>query len=169
MTEMWKNQSEEWTYFTQLFIYFITVNKYQFSISVIGNINMQIIDIVIKKQNIGQSLHKTLNTDIRNYFKMKRYFDWEIKTTSRWQQVTVNKWIIATEPNYLNSWFIQERSTVMLLRDAKQCCGCLELFFVGEIEQKQAIWCLKRNSLIINLFIELLYKINVTFVIMLIF
>ncbi len=27
MTEMWKNQSEVWTYFKQLFIYFITVNK----------------------------------------------------------------------------------------------------------------------------------------------
>ncbi len=56
----------------------------------------------------------------------------------------------------------------MLLRDAKQCCSCLELFSVDEMEQKQAIWCLKRKSLNINLlFIELLYKINIT--IMLIF
>ncbi len=47
MTERRKNQSEEWTYLTQLFIYFITVNKYQFCISVIGYINMQIIGIVI--------------------------------------------------------------------------------------------------------------------------
>ncbi len=39
MTERRKNQSEEWTYFTQLFIYFITVNKYRFCISVIGYIN----------------------------------------------------------------------------------------------------------------------------------
>ncbi len=38
------------------------------------------------------------------------------------------------------------------------------------MEQKQAIWCLKRKSLNINLLlIELLYKINITFVIMLIF
>ncbi len=38
------------------------------------------------------------------------------------------------------------------------------------MEQKQAIWCPKRKSLNINLlFIELLYKINITFVIMLIF
>ncbi len=38
------------------------------------------------------------------------------------------------------------------------------------MEQKQAIWCLKRMSLNINLlFIELLYKISITFVIMLIF
>ncbi len=35
----------------------------------------------------------------------------------------------------------------MLLRDTKQCCGCLELFFVGEMEKKQAIWCLKCKSI----------------------
>ncbi len=50
MTERRKNQSEEWTYFTLLFIYFITVNKYRFCISVIGYINVQIIGIVIKYQ-----------------------------------------------------------------------------------------------------------------------
>ncbi len=61
MTGRRKNQSEEWTYFTQLFIYFITVNKYRFSISVIGYINMQIIGIGIgyKKINIGRSLIRT--------------------------------------------------------------------------------------------------------------
>ncbi len=38
------------------------------------------------------------------------------------------------------------------------------------MQKKQAIWCLKRKYLNINLlFIELLYKINITFVIMLIF
>ncbi len=116
-------------------------------------------------------IHITLNTDIWNYFKMKRYFECEIKITGRWQQVSVNKWVIATEPNHLNGWFIQERNNiVLLLRDAKQCCSCLELFFVAEMERKQAIWCLKRKSLNINLlFIELLYKINITFVIMLLF
>ncbi len=37
------------------------------------------------------------------------------------------------------------------------------------MQQKQAIWCLKHKSLNINLlFIELLYKINIKFVIMLI-
>ncbi len=41
---------------------------------------------------------------------MKIDFKCEIKTTSRWQKVTVNKWVIATEPNHLNSWFIQERN-----------------------------------------------------------
>ncbi len=47
MNERRKNQSEEWTYFTLLFMYFITVNKYRFCISVIGYINMQIIGISI--------------------------------------------------------------------------------------------------------------------------
>ncbi len=49
MTERRKNQSEEWTYFTLLFIYFITVNKYRFYISVTGYINVQIISIGYKK------------------------------------------------------------------------------------------------------------------------
>ncbi len=39
-------------YFTQLFIYFITVNKYRSCISVIGYINMQIIGIRLKKKYI---------------------------------------------------------------------------------------------------------------------
>ncbi len=34
---------------SQLFLYFITVNKYRFSISVIGYINVQIIGIGNKK------------------------------------------------------------------------------------------------------------------------
>ncbi len=38
--------------------------------------------------------------------------------------------------------------------------------FLGEMERKQAIWCLKLKYLNIKLFIELLYKINITFVIM---
>ncbi len=47
---------------------------------------------------------------------------------------------------------IPRRNTVMLLRDAKMFCGsCLELFLVGEIEQKQVMWCLKSKSLNINL------------------
>ncbi len=38
------------------------------------------------------------------------------------------------------------------------------IIFVGEIEQKQAIWCLNRKSLNINLlFTELLYKIMLIF------
>ncbi len=49
MTERRKNQSEEWTYFTLLFIYFITVNKYLLWISVIRYINVQIIGIGSKK------------------------------------------------------------------------------------------------------------------------
>ncbi len=37
----------------QLLMYFITVDKYRFCISVIGNINEQIIGIGSKKINIG--------------------------------------------------------------------------------------------------------------------
>ncbi len=53
MTETRKNQSEEWTYFILLFIYFITVNKYWFCISVIRYINVQIIGIGYKKKSIS--------------------------------------------------------------------------------------------------------------------
>ncbi len=51
-----------------------------------------------------------LNTDSWNYLNNKRSFECEIKNASRWQQVSVNKWVIAIEPNHLNSWFIQERT-----------------------------------------------------------
>ncbi len=88
---------------------------------------------------------------------MKSYFKCEIKTASRWQQVTVNKWIIATEPNHLKDWFIQEQNS---------CCSETQI----EIDQKHSILCLKRKRVNIKLcFIELLYKINITFVIMLLF
>ncbi len=110
-------------------------------------------------------IHKMLNTDIWNY-KKKKNFKCEIKTASRWHQVTVNKRVIAIEPNHLNSWFIHERNTFMLLRDAKQCCVCVWNYFCWRNRAKTG--SLKRKSLNINfLFIELLYKI--TFIIMLIF
>ncbi len=49
-------------------------------------------------------------------------------------------------------------------------CSVFEIIMCHEMEQKQEIWRLKRKFLKINLlFIELLYKINITFVIMLIF
>ncbi len=38
---------------------------------------------------------------IKIILKMKMDFKCEIKTTSRWQQVTVYKWVIATERNHL--------------------------------------------------------------------
>ncbi len=61
-----------------------------------------------------------LNTRKKKKKKKKRFFKCEIKTTSRFQQDTV-KGVIPIEPNHLNSWFIQERNTVMFLRDAKLC------------------------------------------------
>ncbi len=53
-------ESEEWTYFTLLFMYFITVNKYRFLISVIGYINMQIIVIGIGYKNSISVKHYSL-------------------------------------------------------------------------------------------------------------
>ncbi len=94
---------------------------------------------------------------------MKSYFKCEIKSASRWQQVTVNKWVITTEPNHLNNWFIQEQNS---------CCSesQIEMIFVGEIEQKHSILCLKRKCVNFQFFfIELLYEINIIFVIMLLF
>ncbi len=83
--------------------------------------------------------HKTLNTDICNYLINKSYFECEIKTASRWQQVTVNKWVIAIEQNHLNGWFIQDTQN--------SAVAVFGIIFVGEIEEKQAIWCLKHTSL----------------------
>ncbi len=91
---------------------------------------------------------------------MKSYFKCEIKTASKWQQVTVNKGVIATEPNHLKDVLIQEQNS---------CCSetHIEIIFVGE--QKHSILCLKRKCVIIKFFFELLHKINITFVIMLLF
>ncbi len=94
---------------------------------------------------------------------MKSYCKCEIKTASRWQQGTVNKWVIATELNHLKDWFIQSQNS---------CCSetQIEMIFVGEIEQKHSILCLKRKCVNIKFFFnKLLYKINITFVIMLLF
>ncbi len=68
VTKRRKNQSE--AYFNLLFIYFITVNKYRFCISVIGYINMQIIGIGYKKINIGRSLimNKRSSSDVNRMF-----------------------------------------------------------------------------------------------------
>ncbi len=95
-------------------------------------------------------------------YKKWRYFKCELKIASR--QRCDNKWVIAIEPNHLNSWSIhsgtnhshvtQRRKTVLWL--------CLELFFVGEIEQKQEIWLLKHKFHNITfLFIKLLHEINI--------
>ncbi len=55
----------------------------------------------------------------------------------------------------------------MLLRNANKLLAVAvwDYFFVGEMVQKQAIWYLNHKSLNINLlFIELLYKINFTII-----
>ncbi len=73
----------------------------------------------------------------------------EIKTTSRWQQVSVNKRVIAIEPNQFKRliWLI------MLSRDAEQCCGCVWIIFA---EEKTGNMLSKRSLLINALLIELL-------------
>ncbi len=90
MTERRKNQSEEWTYFTQLFIYFITVNKYRFCISVIGYINMQIIGIGFgykKNTNIGRSLAKIPLYVVLHFlkqFQTKKHFPQRSEWLQMW-------------------------------------------------------------------------------------
>ncbi len=58
---------------------------------------------------------------------------------------------------------------VMLFRDVKQCCGCVWNYFCWRNRAKTDNMVSKTiKSFNINLlFIELLYKINITFVIML--
>ncbi len=87
--------------------------------------------------------HKTLNTDIWNYLNSKRYFECEIKTSSRWQQVSVNKWVVVIEPNHLNDWFIRERITETL----NSAVAVFGVNFVVELKQKQEIWHLNRKFL----------------------
>ncbi len=52
-----------------------------------------------------------MNINIWNDLKMNRYFECEIKITSRCQKVTVNKWVIATEPNHLTVDSLRNEST----------------------------------------------------------
>ncbi len=72
--------------------------------------------------------HKTLNTDIWSDLKhgtkaKKNSRNVKLKPPVGGSE-SFNKWVIASEPNHLNDWFIQERISVMLLRDTKQCCSC---------------------------------------------
>ncbi len=56
--------------FTQLFIYFITVNKYRFCISVIGYINVQIIGIGVSVlKNQYRSITTCYSPQIKFYTK----------------------------------------------------------------------------------------------------
>ncbi len=80
-----------------------------------------------------------------NYKKKKKiYIKCEIKTASRQDQVIVNKWVIAIEPNQLNSWLIHSGTKhSMLLRDVKKC---LEWFLLVK-QSKTSILCLYRKPL----------------------
>ncbi len=63
--------------------------------------------------------------------KKWRYFKCEIKTASRWKQVTVNKWVNAIEQNHLNDWIIQEKKNRHVAQRYETVLWlCLELFLL---------------------------------------
>ncbi len=64
-------------------------------------------------------------------------------TASRLQHVTVNKWVVGTEPNHLNDWIIQERITEI----QNLAVAVWNNFLSAKCSKKQAIWCLKFKSL----------------------
>ncbi len=101
--------------------------------------------------------------------KIKTDFKCEINTVSRCQKFTGNKWIIVTEPNHLMVDSFRNESPSCCSETQNSAVVVWNYFLVGEIQQKQVIWCLKCKSHNINLLFILLYKkINITFVIMLI-
>ncbi len=55
--------------------------------------------------------------------------------------------VIVSEPSHLNDSFIQERIT----ETQNSAVAVFGVFFVGEMEQKLSIWCLKHKSLNINI------------------
>ncbi len=94
-------------------------------------------------------IHKTLHTDIWNDLKHKKiaHFKCEIKTTSRWQQVTVNKWVTAVEPNHLKVDSFRNETPSCCSEMQNSAVAVFGITSVGEIKQKQELWCLKRKSL----------------------
>ncbi len=80
-----------------------------------------------------------LNTRLKNMF-----FKCEIKTASRCQQVT-DKRVIAIESfkQMINSRMKHSHCS----ETQNSAVAVFGIIFVVKIEQKQAIWCLKRKSL----------------------
>ncbi len=76
-------------------------------------------------------IYKTLNVEY-SFEIIKIYFKCEIKTASRCEQVTVDKGVIVTEPNHLDSRLIQEGNTVIAQRHKIVLCLCLELFLLSK-------------------------------------
>ncbi len=70
-----------------------------------------------------------------------------IQIVSRWQQVTVNKWVIAIEPNHLTSDSFRNETLSCCSETQNSAVAVFGIIFVGEIEQKQAICCLKLKSI----------------------
>ncbi len=92
------------------------------------------------KQNVDNWCMKLIK-------KIKRYFKREIKTASRWQQVTVNKWVIAIEPIHLTGDSFRNETLSCWSEMQNSAVAAFGIIFVVEIEQKQAICCLKHKSL----------------------
>ncbi len=68
--------------------------------------------------------------------KIKRYFKCEIKTASRWQQVTVSKWVIAIEPNHLTGDSFRNETPSCWSETQNSAVAVFGFIFVVEIEQK---------------------------------
>ncbi len=126
-------------YFTLLFIYFITVNKYRFCISVIGYINVQIIGIGYKKINIGRSLVIILTSEL-NRSGQNIIYAWCIHPSARvhvpkvssslclWQCALLQiYWLnlskIANFPTVYTKLPLQQGSSCLLL-----LISCIEMF-----------------------------------------
>ncbi len=72
--------------------------------------------------------------------KTKIDFKCEIKIASRWQHVTCNKWVTASEPNHLNDSLNHSgtnHSCCSEMQNSAMVVGAY--FFVGEMEQKHGV------------------------------
>ncbi len=125
MTERRKKLSEEWTYFTLLFINFITVNKYQFCISVIGYINVQIIGIGSKK---SISVNHYLIAHICHAGLFTSIFDESLATSV--VPTSFKKSVIIPVPKNNNSCLNDYRQ----LRKFRVSPAILKTFYSGAIE-----------------------------------
>ncbi len=106
-------------HFTQTSITFILIKWYVLSP------NLSFTENLFALLHFQINFYYFLKRFLHNVKNVRFYYPCGDILSSRWQQVPVNKGVIAIEPNHLNGWFIQERNTVMWLRDAKQCCGCV--------------------------------------------
>ncbi len=84
---------------------------------------------------------------------MKIDFKCEIKTLGGRKSLVIR--VIATEPNHLTVDLFRNEAHVAQRR--KTVLYLFGIIFFGEMEQKQAIWCLKLKSLNINFLLIFLF------------